>query len=315
VGQRLELNLSTTARLCGTMFDTSCPAPFGPKIFLEVSQVPGSSNGLTDWAIGRPAEFAPPDRPPDELPEDIQLDHYASRVVTASRQSLAVDAYFDRPVSLVVSVEGEACLTAGDGTSAAPALSAEHHLTLDGLCTLSEYDVQLLATDSSGRSRVFSTRDRDWLGHGSTDGYHVTFQLAIEHLTNGRPTVWSQALVARWYPEVAGLGVPLGSPTRCFGYTISPAQAAVWGDVIELDIYVRVWSSLVPDAAGNCSSEDVDRPSFEEAEGRVVATFTIEDFRNGTVSVQFPTFRQVHPVVRDYFRYEIAAVITGTIDG
>lgn len=266
-----------------------------PDVVVDVVNVQGASNGLTDWLITDGSEFDPPDRAPEALPVDIRLDVFSSRVETIDRDSLRVTANFDRPVALNASLEGDPCLVGAAPSFSSTTLSDSYTFVLDGLCTLTTYGVRLEANDGT-TTTSFSPLADQWHGFGQTDGYHVSYTVEV---ANRRPVSWNERLLASWSVHfdvltadgwgtphtLRGEPVPVGAPSRCLEPRVSPAQTAVWGDTVEFRAQVRLLSATIV-GRGYCSR--IREAGYADMWQDVVSTIPIADLMAGPVTVTLP---------------------------
>lgn len=278
---RLDLSRERTSGLCGSSFGECTPPTStvpGALVFLDVTFSEGTTSGRDDWVVSAPMLVEPPERAPTELPEAIQIDVTGSRVLTRDRESLTVVAEFDRPVSLVATIDGDPdtlCLTGSPPLATADAVSATHTLILTGLCTYTGYLVRLEATDAAGTTTVFRGEPTEsgevfWGGWGITDGWHVEYQVnSLSALTGGY-------YLRVFAVDVSHLDWSLAPESRCLTTYTRPFEQAVWGDTVTVEVRIGV-------VAGTRDGE-ICRGYGDEWQGSVTTTFTIDEFRELTSS-------------------------------
>ena len=105
----LDLSTRRGSGLCGSGFG-SCDPPTtvfpGPQVVLLIEHLEGSVNHLDDWDRGSVFRPLTPPAVPTTLPERVQLDWFNSGVEALDQNGLAVNAEFDRPVTLTARLSG-----------------------------------------------------------------------------------------------------------------------------------------------------------------------------------------------------------------
>ena len=253
--QEYRLDLAPPTRLCGEFLGnvaSGCEPPFGPAVWIRVATEPGASNGLTDWLITDGYDFAAPDRGPEALPTDIRIDLFSSDVDTIDRDSLRVTANFDRPVTLRASLEGDPCLLGAEPSYSSTTPSESHTFVLEGLCTLTGYAIRLEANDGV-TTTSFSALADQWFGYGQTDGYHVTYTVSAANSTWDTRRLYKARWSVRIDPQYRdhlgnesvqmGEPVALGVPSRCLEPARSEPMEAVWGETVQIEAQVWIWSA------------------------------------------------------------------------
>ena len=257
--QAYNLYFGPSSCLSGVSFDELSPdcearLPRGPTAALYVGVESGPSNGLTEWLITEGQEFDAPDRAPEALPIDIRIDLFHSSVETIDRDSLRVAAYFDRPVTLSASLEGNPCVLSAEPSYSITTLRSRHTFVLDGLCTLTGYAVRLEASDGT-TTTSFSALADQWFGYGQTDGYHVTYTVSAANITWDPRRLYKARWSVRIDPQYLdhlgnesvqmGEPVALGVPSRCLAPARSEPMETVWGETVQIEAQVWVWSAEI----------------------------------------------------------------------
>ena len=284
---RLDLSQERVSGLCGGSFG-SCDPPTsvipGPIVFLDVEFTEGDRSRGVDWIRGEPFAFDPPPRETPDVPEQPQMDRFSSLVVGERRDALRVTANFDRPVRLEASLEGDLadqCFTGDVPTFSSDELRASYSFVLDGLCTLTYYAVRLEVADAAGSTVVFTNSpgafggvpgEFGWPGSAATLGYDVSYQVNYRSGLVGGWTTYGFSVT------VAGRSTTVGDD-RCLITRTTPFQSRTWGEVIEVQISVRVASGNRVD--GNCEASR----GGSSYHASIASVFTIEEFRAGPIEI------------------------------
>lgn len=282
------LDVERAAGLCGSSFGPCDPPTTvypGPKLTLVVENTAGGTTGRDDWQIRAPYGFDAPETAPRELPAVPQLDHFGSAAVGETRDRIRLTAGFDRPVRLVATLQGapeDPCVGGGVLTMAAEDLAPVHTLVFTGLCTLSEYVVDLEATDESGATvRYVASSAADgipWRGWTNTRGWPVRYFVGVNS------GFVDDIFVGELHVSLAGttgLSVSLRPESNCLVTTQSREQVAEWRDTITVRVEVVV--ALGEEVDGFCRGW-----SLGAWRGSVMAEVTIDDLRAGTVFIPVP---------------------------
>lgn len=281
----LDLSTRRGSGLCGSGFG-SCDPPTsvypGPQVVLLVEHFEGEVNHREDWERGSVFRPLTPPSVSTALPERVQLDWFNSGVDALGQYGLAVNAGFDRPVTLTARLYGaddDPCLagTVLETTVVEP--RTVHSLRFDGLCPLTGYAVDLTVTDAAGMVTEFVTNMRDgawvWPGFGFTEGWPVRYIVGV-----------SSRLVGDYYLRsflvtVSGERFAMAPADRCLTGAQSLETLGDWPDVITVQVSVAF-------SNGRSTSEGCRGGIGTEWSGTVETTFTMEQFRTGPITFLVP---------------------------
>jgi len=287
--QRFPVDLSTV----GLSFDEP-----GPTLTLHAMVIEGSDLGSDRWRLGVGEVFEPPPAVPEELPDEIQIDIFASGVESAGQHGIRVTAAFDRPVQLRAFLErdirreSEPCLTGPrpsfDSDVFYPGgFEQVHSFTLDGLCLRTRYWVWLQVWDEAGNSAIFADTaihlvlppgTRYFNGIGMTDGRHVEYTVR----PNQQP-IYDSDSVIQFDVSIDGVAFDLRRPSGCFELEVPVIPGAdVWAN----EVTVTVRFTAVNRAAGEEGCGPSEAPRWQK-HASISATFTIEEFTAGEVTISF----------------------------
>jgi len=272
--------------------ELSTPEEPGPTVTFNAYFTEGSEGGGDFWQTGNSLVFEPLPDEPEELPADIRIDNFASGVDPDGRDGIRVTAQFDRPVRLSASLLGDPCLTGPEPSFAPVGLSPTYDFRLDGLCLRTRYSVVLEVEDAAGNTAAFADVAPGlpehpgatyFRGTGWTDGYHVAY------------TVWTMGgrgeHVVRYEVAINSADFDLREASLCLLDNSGPGPGAhtraatdVWGDQVNVRVSLLVKERNEALGPG-CVAEDHFRVGLWHAD--VTATFTIEDFETGEVTIPF----------------------------